>query len=370
MSVAFLIGTLGTRAGGIETYETHLLRSLAEIDTETDYHLFCLGRNAQERLAIRQPNFRFTELPFNCRPLNVGAVVPALLMRSGSRLLHPTYIPPAFCPIPFVYTIHSSVTWVHPEFYPRLIRWRLNFLQQKGISGAKLILCVSQHVRNFIEERFRVPPERLAVIYHGVSPSFHQRTPDSIRPALDRYGIDYPYLLFVGKLTENKNIERLLQAFRIFRQKTDPSIRLVLAGRRLWSNGEIDRQLNQALRDGEVIEIGHIVHEDLPPLYNGALGLVFPSLYEGFGLPILEAFASGIPVLTSNNSALTEIAHGHTILVDPLSIEDIAQGMVQLVTDSELRQRLVIGGLQRVRQFSWKRTATETLAAYRQALNP
>src|SRR3954466_14910117 len=176
MSVAFLLGTIGTKAGGMETYETHFLRALAQVDEKREYHVICLGRQVKESLGIDRPNFHFTELPGGMRPVNFGFLVPGFLLLSRDELLHPTYIPPAFSPVPYVYTVHSSVTWAHPEFYPRSIRWRLNYLQEKGMREARVVLCVSEHVRDFVRDRFRIPEERLAVVYHGVSPSFRVRS--------------------------------------------------------------------------------------------------------------------------------------------------------------------------------------------------
>jgi alpha-1,3-rhamnosyl/mannosyltransferase len=370
MSIAIFVGATGTQAGGMETYETHLLRALAECDQSESYHIYCLRPEVKELIGVTQPNFRYTVLTPRNRAICVGFSLPLLLAFSDDRLLHPTYIPPLFSPKPYVYTVHSSVTWARPDFYPARIRWRLNALQEKGIREARVILCVSGHVRDFVAERFRVPAERLAVVYHGVSPQFRVRRPDEYRPVLrTRYGIDYPYLLFAGKLKENKNISRLLQAHAQFRQATRSPVRLVLAGRRLWSDGPLDRELDAAVASGAVTELGHIEVEDMPILYNGAQGLVFPSLWEGFGIPILEAFASGIPVLTSNNSSLPEVAGGHAILVDPESVEELADGIRRLVEDTPLREQMIRGGLERAKEFTWRRTAEQTKAAYGRALS-
>jgi glycosyltransferase involved in cell wall biosynthesis len=261
------------------------------------------------------------------------------------------------------------VTWVHPEFYPKWIRLRLNALQEKGIRNARILLCVSAYVRDFLASEFHVPKERLEVVYHGVSPDFAPRCADEVQPILrTRYGIDYPYFLFVGKLTANKNIRRLLQAFAQFRCQTKSDLRLVLAGRRLWSEGELDDEINRAIATGSVVELGHLSQSDMPPLYSGAQGLVFPSLHEGFGLPVLEAFASGIPVLTSNNSSLPEIANGHALLIDELSVEEIAEGMRRLAEDQDLRKRLIQGGLARAKELTWDQTARQVRSVYQRAL--
>lgn len=367
--IALFLGTLGTKAGGMETYETHFIRALAAQDQAGSYHVYCLRKEAKEMLGIDQPNFKFTILPARVRAVDIGICMPLLMAFSKAALLHPTYIPPAFCPRPYVYTVHSSVTWVHPEFYPPWIRWRLNTLQEKGIRNGRVLLCVSEHVKNFMMDYFGIAEERLAVVYHGVSPAFKLRDRNEVKRKLEEgHGIDYPYFLYSGKLTENKNIVRLLKAFEQFRYETKSNMRLVLAGRRLWSEGELDRELDSAIARGNVVELGHLRHEELPYLYNGAEGLVFPSLWEGFGLPILEAYASGVPVLTSNHSSLPEVAAGHALLVDSNSVESIAAGMHQLASDSSRRKQMISGGLKRASEFTWERTARQTRAAYDQAL--
>jgi alpha-1,3-rhamnosyl/mannosyltransferase len=371
MSVAIFLGAIASRAGGMETYEVQFLRALAQQDRERAYDVYCLRRQAAQMLGVDQPNFNIITLPINFRPLNVGLTMPALLAMSRARLVHPTYVPPFFCSQPYVYTIHSAVTWTHPEYYPKWIRWRLNSLQEKGIREARKLLCVSRYVRDFIASEFRVPEDRLEVVYHGVSSRFFPRPVEKVKPLLkDRYKIDYPYFLFVGKLTANKNIYRLLRAFQRFREQTRSDLRLVLAGRRLWSKGALDAHMDRAVASGAVIEIGHVDQEDMAPLYCGSRGLVFPSLHEGFGLPVLEAFACGIPVLTSNNSSFPEVTGGHAVLVNELSVDDIADGMRRLAEDEALRAKLICEGAAWVKSFTWENAARQIRSIYDQVLTP
>jgi glycosyltransferase involved in cell wall biosynthesis len=194
-----------------------------------------------------------------------------------------------------------------------------------------------------------------------------------IEPALarrtlaDNYGIVEPYALFVGQLKARKNIARILEAFARFRLESRSELRLVLAGRRDWSSAGMDEVIDRWKLRGQVIELGHLAHPDLAVLYSGARMLVFPSLWEGFGIPVIEAMACGTPVITSNNSCLPEIAGDAALLVDPYSVEAIAEAIYRLDTDAALRQTLREKGLQRARAFSWRRTAEQTLAAYRVA---
>ena len=369
MSTGIFIAALGTEAGGMETYEQSFLRALAAIDNKRQYEIFCLNQKARQILGIEQENFKYRILFPKNRWISMSATLPALLYTSKIKLFHPTYVPPILCPKPYVYTVHSSVTWTHPHFYPDKIRWRVNRLQEKGIKEARILLCVSKHVKDFIAERFHVPEERLAVVYHGVSPDFRPREEAEYKEHLQkRYGLTGRYFLFAGKLKENKNISGLIRAFLLFRQQTNSDIKLVLAGRRLWSKGSLDQEIDAACQSGAVIELGHVEHEDMPLLYNSALALTFPSFWEGFGIPVLEAQASGIPVMTSNNSSLPEASGGHALHIDPESIEAMADAMRQLAENENLRQTLRQNGIANAKKFTWEKTARQTLAAYQRVL--
>lgn len=369
MSTGIFIAALGTEAGGMETYEQSFLRALASIDQQNHYEIFCLSEKARQALGIKQTNFDYRVLFPQSRWISMSVTLPALLYASKIKLFHPTYVPPMFCPKPYVYTVHSSVTWTHPHFYPDKIRWRVNRLQEKGVREARMLLCVSQHVKDFIADRFNVPEERLAVVYHGVSPHFKPREEREYKEHLhERYGLSGRYFLFAGKLKENKNISGLIKAFMLFREQTKSDVKLVLAGRRLWSEGTLDQEINKACESGAVVELGHIDHEDMPLLYNSALALTFPSFWEGFGIPILEAQASGTPVMTSNNSSLPEASGGHALHIDPESIEEMADAMRQLAENTELRKTLRKNGIENAKKFTWEQAARQTLAAYNRVL--
>ena len=369
MSVSIFAGTIGTQAGGMETYEITLLRELAQQDSSTRYRVYCLNQAAKDILDISQENFEFRLLYPSSRWISVGLTLPLMLNFDNNELFHPTYIPPATCPKPFVYTVHSSVTWAHPEFYPQKILWRLNKLQEKGLKQARLLLCVSKHVRDYLSEKFKIPDERLAVVYHGVSDRFRPREKTEYVDIIsNKYGLNTNYFLCVGKLKTNKNISRIIESHELLWNQGH-EIPLVFVGRRLWSQGQLDNEIDRAVAAKRVIELGHVDLTDMPLIYNGATALIFPSQWEGFGLPILEAQASAIPVLTSNNSSLPEIAGNNAVLVDPSSIEEIAQGMHTLLMDQQLRARLIAGGLKNASAYTWERTARQTIDAYYQVLS-
>jgi len=356
----------GRQAGGPETYEHNLVRAIAEADQETDYHVYCLSEQARQSFALRQDNIHFHVLRPAARWISIPVTLPLTLMRDRPDLLHATFTPPPLAPVDYVFTHHCFSTFAHPEFYDPAVLWRLNKLIVRGLEHARHILCVSENVRDLTAEKFGIPLEKMSVVYNGISPVFRPVPPAEARAALaQRHGIDGPYLLYAGNLQARKNIIRLLEAYALFRREVTDAPQLVLVGRRTRRSEGIDEALDRLRLRDHVRELGHLPNEDLPLIYSGAEQFVFPSLWEGFGIPVVEAMACGTPVVTSNLSSLPEVCGGAAVLVDPYSVEDIAAGMHRLFTDAGLQQDLHTRGLARAAQFTWERTARETLAVYR-----
>jgi len=358
----------GCEAGGPETYEHCLVRLLSSIDRQNEYHVFCLSRAARDSFQAEQENLRYHVLWPKARWISIPAALPLLLHKHGVQLYHATFIPPPISPADYVFTMHCYSNFLHPEFYEPKVLWRLNKSITMGLNKARVVVCVSECVRDLVAHEFKLPSERLAVVYNGVGENFHPMPRlQASRIVSERYGLFRPYMLFVGQLKARKNIVRILEAFHRFRRETHNDLVLVLAGRRSWTCDGIDETIERLhLRDA-VVELGHIGWQDLPALYNAAEMLVFPSLWEGFGIPVIEAIACGTPVITSNLSALPEVAGGSALLVDPYSVDDLAGAMQRLVDDSDLRKELRAKGLERARKFSWKNTAEQTLAVYGRA---
>jgi glycosyltransferase involved in cell wall biosynthesis len=192
--------------------------------------------------------------------------------------------------------------------------------------------------------------------------------PVEVQPVLERYQLSQPYILYVGSIEPRKNLLRLLQAYARLR-KDLPGWKLVLVGaRNAWKSTPISEEMRKLNLAPWVQLTGYIPEEDLPALYNGAGLFAFPSLYEGFGLPVLEAMACGTPVITSNVSSLPEVAGDAALLVDPYNVEEIAAAMVNVLSDQELSEDLHRRGLERSKEFSWERTAQQTLEVYKKVL--
>lgn len=369
MKIGLFLGSAGSRSGGPERYEVELVRALARLDQDNEYHLVCLMRSAPDLIGIDQANIAYHVLFPRSRVVSMLTSLPLKLASLDPKVVHATYIPPLAHPS-YMFTLVCSSMFEHPEFYPPAIRARLVFLMKRAVRKARLILCISEHIRNVIQDRFAVPEERVAVAHLGVSPAFRPFDRGASEAFLrERYALEAPYFLFSGRWEPRKNILRIIKAFAAFKRETRLATKLVFTGERTWAAEEADRLIAQEGLTSEVRDLGKSPVEELPILYSGAEALVFPSLWEGFGLPIVEAMAAGTPVITSNNSSMAEIGGDAALLVDPLSAEDIAGAMHRIVTDAEACDDLRRRGLERAARFTWERTAQQTLSAYRQMAN-
>jgi len=268
----------------------------------------------------------------------------------------------------YVVTIHDLAYFDHPECFDfpdidqckRHVKWLAN--------RATMVLTVSEHARGTIIERLGVPPDRVRAIYHGVSRTFCEEMEDvPFRVVQERFGIRKPYILFVSTIQPNKNVVRLLEAFDLLRRAELPGWQLVLVGQRGWLAESILERAEALALGRDVVFTGFVEEEMLPGFYQNAEVFVLPSLVEGFGIPVIEAMASGTPVVVSKGGALPEIVGDAGLLIDPYSSEDIAGGILRAVTDRALRDQLIARGRVRSSQFRWEQTAQETMAAYRDA---
>ena len=357
---------LGREAAGPETYERHLLAGLAAIDQKTEYHLWCLSQDAADAAGDLPPNFVRHVLWPKTRWISMSASLPLAIRRSGVQGIHATFTPPPVCPTGFVFTMHGAVTFTHPQFYSRAVLARLNPLLRRGLQRSRVTLCVSEFVRQEMIELFGLSPEQLVTVHHGVDPSFRPQPAEQVAERVKKiHGLHAPYVVYVGKLHSNKNIVRLIEAFDLATRDRQ-EIELVLAGRMVFGCDGIDQTIQRLGLGHRVHRLGHQTPDMLPDLYGGALCKVFPTLWEGFGLPVLEAMACGTPVVTSNIACMPEITGDAAVLVDPQSSESIAEGLAAVLSDPSWRAELSRRGLARAAHFTWEQTARQTLQAYRQ----
>jgi glycosyltransferase involved in cell wall biosynthesis len=363
MRIGIFVAFAGRRCGGPEVYEREMVRQLCAAAPQHDYHLYCLDRRARSLISLEHKSVHYHELKPAIRVASMFFSLPRLIRDTQPDVFYAPTIPPPFCPNNCVMTMPCSATVRHPEFYPPLIRMRLKFLLHRAIPKATRVICVSEHVRQVVMERFAVPTERLPVIYPGVSRLF-QPVEEYRRQEIveEEFGIRYPYFLFSGRWEARKNVVRTLEAFQCFKSETGLPHKLVFTGGRSWASEQADSAIARLGLTESVVDLGRTPLGKLPHLYAAAGAVLFASLWEGFGMPIVEAMACGTPVITSNLAAMPETAGGAAILVNPHSTEEIAAAMRRIATDGELRGALRKQGMQRARAFSWENTVHQTLS--------
>lgn len=315
-----------------------------------------IGRFAKEVIQ-RLPR---AERLFGGPPL-LSLVEPFWLSLEVSRRRPAVYFTPGFNPplwskAPVVFTVHDLIHLRFSEESSSLKRMYYQFIVRPAAHGSARLLTVSEYSKQEILDWTGLPSEQVSVVYNGVSDPFIMEGPIHVP--------EYPYLLCVSNTKPHKNLGRTLEGFA--RSGVSSEVRLLL---RVSSSPRIEEHLHKlGIRD-RVELIGQVTDEELAALYRGAVALLFPSLYEGFGLPVLEAMACGTPVLTSNVSALPEVVDNAGVLIDPYEVEAIAEGIRRLVEDSALREELRRRGLERAKQFSWERTAQETWRVLQEAMS-
>ncbi|HSN85129.1 MAG TPA: glycosyltransferase family 1 protein [Thermoanaerobaculia bacterium] len=351
---------------GIGTYVRNLVRSLAAIDSENRYVLLAKPAD-QESLRDLPANF---QVATESSPVYSVREIVALswhLYRRKLDLYHSThYVLPAWLQSKVVVTIHDIIHLLYPEFLPS----NLAFLYaqrmiRRSLTRGDRIIAVSQNTRSDLMHHFDVDGRKIQVVHNGVEDIFRKPLPAE---DLDRWlrdlGISRPYLLFVGNPKPHKNLDNVVKAYARARRLAQFDAPLICVGHRDGSEFKI-RQRAEYLGVGDRVRLlGHVAQEALPAIYQGATLFLYPTLYEGFGLPVIEAMASGVAVITSNTSALKEIAEGYAHLVDPLDIDGMAKAIARCMGDPEHRASLAKLGLRRSEDFRWDRAARKTLEIY------
>ena len=284
-------------------------------------------------------------------------------------LFVPAHVVPPIHPPRTVVTIHDLGYLYYPEAHTPSARLYLDGSTRYSARAARRIIAVSDATKRDLVARYGVPARKICVVLHGVDPEFrHVTDPTAVAAAAARYGLDNarPYLLFVGTLQPRKNLGLLIEAFAQLRGGWDPAggvlPRLALGGKKGWLYDTLFAQVRQLGLEDDVRFLGYVADGDLPALYSGAAAAVLPSLYEGFGLPALEAMACGTPLLAANASSLPEVTGDAALLVDPRDAGAWTAALDRVLHDPELRADLRWRGTERAAQFTWARTAAETLA--------
>ncbi len=362
------------RESGISTLTTFLCRALAEIESDDEFWLYLDsydGQGPSNPGLVSGQSFHTSVLPGSGQMWK-QVRLPLALRRDKIDVFHSmTSTIPLARPCPTVVTVCDLFFEAHPELAPAKTRFKMRRLFSYAARHADRVIAISETTKRDLMRFYGTPEDRISVIYPGLNPFYRRLDPvkdgEKSKAVLSEYGISRPFLLHVGGMTENRNIGGLLDALAKLKQAGSRP-KLVLVGRSFWGF-DLKTELAKRLLCDDVVEIKYAPNEDLRVLYNEADVLLLPSLYEGFGLPIIEAMACGTPVITSNLSAMPEAAGDAGLLIDPHDSVAIAKAIESVMEDKTLRDKLVVKGLEHSKSFSWLTNAARTIAVYHSLAN-
>jgi glycosyltransferase involved in cell wall biosynthesis len=373
---------LQVRSAGIAMYTAALVRALAQQQSDTEFVLFGLSDAGRTLLRAVPAQWDVGRFPANVSwtksilypaitgfPLPGPPLLPLELVAGKVDLYHATnYAVPRTRRAPVVVTVHDLTLLRQPELGTPALR-RLVGRLRRSVSRAARVIADSEATRRDVIELLGVSPDKARVVHLGCDESFGPGDARESRARVaERFAIEAPYILHVGTIEPRKNLERLLEAFSRACVAAGTAHRLVLAGAQGWGYESVLAKIRTERLEDAVTLTGTVSPEDLVHLYRGADLFAYPSLYEGFGLPVVEAMACGTPVVTADVASLPEIAGDAALLVDPRDVAALADAIARGIGDSALRERLRADGLERARAFTWERCARETLAVYEEVL--
>jgi len=367
----------GTGGAGIEHYTWHLVRSLASHpDRFFDLVLFVkkdISSDPRLLALADQPGVSLVDFPQDVLerkswwPFTKYKRLSRFFASQNLDILHgPANVTTLFYQGKTVVTVHDLIIYEHPEWFPgglSDIFWR-HFLVPRAIKNAGRVVAVSKYTKNQVVSRFGIDPEEVDVIYEGVTVT--DTKPDET--ILAKNNISQPYFLYVGTIEPRKNLPRVIAALARLR-KTNPEIQLVIAGKKGWKVAEVFATVKKLQLESNVKFCGYVSDEEKQALYKNALAFVFPSLAEGFGLPVLDAMQSGVPVLTSNGTSLVEVAGDAALQANPYSVEEISAGLKKIAEDKNLRLEMTKQGKAQAQKFTWSQAAQKTIDTYKKVLD-
>ena len=374
-------------AGGVGHYVYQLVRHLLEIDKKNEYTLFFDQRIKKSKLKkFSRDNVKISFYPFFLYSKFVLTPIShhlfdALVQKEKLDVLHFPLL--AHCPSRFnvktVLSVHDLSLLRLPNFFSKHEVEREKNKLSCLLPLVDRIIAVSESTKNDIVDLFKISPEKIKVVYHGLDERFFKKSnPAEIKEVKKRYKIKNNYIFFLSPLETRKNVCRLIQAFDKVKEEIknnpnkfsnvlrgDQDLQLVLTGKMQSASQKIRHKIYQSPYKKDIILTDYAKPEDLNALFDGAKIFVFPSLYEGFGLPLIEAMAKGVPIITSNLSSMPEIAgDNNAIFINPYRIEEIAQAIIDLLLNHDLRKKIIEGAARRAKEFKWEKTARETLLVY------
>lgn len=366
MKIGVIIEPLNQSLTGVGNYTYNLIKELNKLDADKDFLYLINNRNnkffANDEIIINNP------FPV----LKTYAWYPYLIRKLRNYkfdIVHnPTQFPTIFrLKQKYIITVHDLIQFTLPQDRPaRKIIFKLLF--PRTLKTADKIIADSNCTKKDLISYFNIPEEKIRVILLAADGKFKRLNKEEIKEVKQKYNLNFPFILYVGTWEPRKGIPSLIRAFYKLKKK-NIHYKLVITGKKGWKYKEIFETIDKLNLQNDVVFTGYVSDEDLPALYNAADLFVYPSLYEGFGLPPLEAMACGTPVITSNTSSLPEVVGDAGIMVDPYDVDGLADAMHKVLTNDGLREDMIKKGLKRAKMFSWEKCAKEMLDVYEEVYN-
>lgn len=381
MKIGIDISQIIYEGTGVASYTKLLIEGFSRVDTNNQFVLF--GSSLRNKEALKRTTENLPKTKFKTK----FSILPPRLLEflwNGVHLFpienligevdvfHSSdWLEPPAKHAKKITTIHDFAVFKYPQAFSPRGGHDIVKNQKRKLFFTKrecdLIICVSETTKQDAMEILKIPEKKLRVIYEAPNSIYFPRSKDNIQKTKEKFGISGDYLLCVGTREPRKNLDRVLMAF-VEISLVHPELSLAIAGKYGWGEDSSKFKVQSAKLEGRVKLLGYVEEEDLAALYSGAAAFIYPTLYEGFGLPILEAMSCGTPVITSNVGSMKEIASGASVLIDPESPESITNGILNVLKSASLRDELKVKGLKRSGEFSWDKTTLQTLEAYRSIL--
>ena len=362
---------------GVGTYIRNVVRTLGRLDHETTYFLIGAPEKVKE-IGPLPPNFHTVPLAEPERTLKSFREFRAIVKRLDCDLVHipNLFSVPRALPCPYVMTVHDMLEHLSRARQQTGFWGSLHFqLTRQVLRGASRIFAVSNFTKIEMEKLFGIPPDRIEVIYNAIDERFlHGHASPADRQFIaERYQVTYPFLLYAGRISPHKNVVRMIEAFSALKTELEkdqayPDLKLIIIGDDLSGNPDLRRTVIRSGVQNDVRFLGFVPVEILRTFYDQAKIFVFPSLYEGFGLPPLEAMAHGTPVVTSNVSSLPEVVGNAAVLVHPENVFEIMRGLHRVLMDQPLREKMKERSYRQAAKFSWEKSVRRIIEAYGQVL--
>jgi glycosyltransferase involved in cell wall biosynthesis len=365
-----LAHTRSFRRAGVSNYVEALLMHLGQIDQQNRYSVYTTRGLNRDELPL-PPNFaiKSSRLPTINPRVRIPweqMLAPVLLKAGRADVYHGVLnVAPLFCPVPSVITIHDLAFISFPQTFRRVNRTYLTWATRVSARRASRILAVSEATKSEIVRLLGIPPERIIVTYDAAESRFSPPDPATLAAFRQRAGLPERFILFISTLEPRKNVPTLLDAYAQIAKRTDAP--LIIGGGKGWLYDEIFAKAEQLNLGDRVRFVGYVPGEDLPLWYAAATVFTMPSLYEGFGMPLLEAMCCGTPVITTTSSSLPEVVGDAGITVPPTDATALGEAILRVLNDADLRAEMRERGFRQAQRFSWRTTAEQTLQAYRDA---